>query len=136
MIGPRFEAELLTALGIDAVFDELLNAELIDQVKFTADAEYAFHHPLIRAVAYKSQLKSDRAQWHRRLATVIQEREPGSVEENAAMIAEHLKPQASSTRRTAGTCAPPPGQPTSIWVLPGSIGAGTPDRRRNACRQT
>ena len=91
VIGARFDAELLAALGIDAVFDELLSAELIDQVKFTASAEYAFHHPLIRAVAYESQLKSDRAQWHRRLATAIQERDPRSVEENAALIAEHIE---------------------------------------------
>ena len=91
VIGARFEAELLAALGIDAVVDELLSAELIDQVRFTPSAEYAFHHPLIRAVAYESQLKSDRAEWHRRLATAIQERTPGSVEENAALIAEHLE---------------------------------------------
>ena len=71
--------------------DELLGAELIDQVRFTPSAEYAFRHPLIRAVAYESQLKSDRAEWHRRLATAIQERAPGSVEENAALIAEHLQ---------------------------------------------
>ena len=91
VIGARFGAQLLAALGIDAVFDELLGAELIDQVSFTPNAEYAFRHPLIRAVAYESQLKSDRAQWHRRLAAAIQEREPGSVEENAALIAEHLE---------------------------------------------
>ena len=91
VIGARFGAELLAALGIDAVFDELLSAELIDQVRFTPSAEYAFRHPLIRAVAYESQLKSDRAEWHRRLAAAIQESEPGSVEENAALIAEHLQ---------------------------------------------
>ena len=60
-------------------------------MRFTPHAEYAFHHPLIRAVAYESQLKSDRAQWHRRLATAIQEYAPGSVEENTALIAEHLE---------------------------------------------
>ena len=91
VIGARFGAELLAALGIDAVFDELLGAELIDQVRFTPSAEYAFRHPLIRAVAYESQLKSDRAQWHRRLAAAIEEHEPESVEENAALIAEHLE---------------------------------------------
>ena len=91
VIGARFEAELLAALGIDAVFDELLGAELIDQVRFIPSAEYAFHHPLIRAVAYESQLKSDRAQVHRRLAAAIQEREPGSADENAALIAEQLE---------------------------------------------
>ena len=91
VIGARFGAELMAALGIDAVVDELLGAELIDQVRFTPHAEYAFRHPLIRAVAYESQLKSDRAQWHRRLATAIQERGPASVEENTALIAEHLQ---------------------------------------------
>ena len=91
VIGARFGAELLAALGIDPVVDELLGAELVDQVRFTPHAEYAFRHPLIRAVAYESQLKSDRAQWHRRLAAAIEEREPGSVDENAALIAEHLE---------------------------------------------
>jgi tetratricopeptide (TPR) repeat protein len=42
-------------------------------------------------VAYESQLKSDRAEWHRRLAAAIQESDPESVEENAALIAEHLQ---------------------------------------------
>ena len=90
VIGARFDAGLLAALGIDAVVDELLSAQLIDQVGFTPSAEYAFRHPLIRAVAYESQLKSDRAELHRRLAAAIQV-QPGSVEENAALIAEHLQ---------------------------------------------
>jgi hypothetical protein len=91
VIGARFGAELVAALGIDTVFDELLSAELIDQVRFSPSAEYTFRHALIRAVAYESQLKSDRAEWHRRVAAAIQESEPGSVEENAALIAEHLQ---------------------------------------------
>jgi len=91
VIGARFGADLLAALGIDPVLDELIRVELIDQVRVTPGAEYTFRHPLIRAVAYESQLKSDRAQWHRRLAAAIQERAPESVEENAALIAEHLE---------------------------------------------
>ena len=132
VIGAHFGAELLAALGIDAVLDEALGAELIDQVRFTPHAEYAFHHPLIRAVAYESQLKSDRAQWHRRLAAAIEEHEPDSVEDNAALIAEHLEAAGESApRRTAGTCAPPHGQPTAISTPPGSVGngpAGSPTR--------
>jgi class 3 adenylate cyclase len=91
VIGARFGAELLAALGFEAVVDELLSAELIDQVRFTPTAEYAFRHPLIRAVAYESQLKSDRAESHRRLAAVIEERDPAGADENAALIAEHLE---------------------------------------------
>jgi class 3 adenylate cyclase len=91
VIGARFEAELLAALGIDVVIDELLNADLIEQVRFTPPAEYAFRHPLIRAVAYESQLKSDRADWHRRLAAAIQSASPELADQNAALIAEHLE---------------------------------------------
>ncbi|KQH77231.1 cyclase [Mycobacterium gordonae] len=91
VIGARFQPELLAALGIDPALDGLLGAELIDPVRFTPSAEYAFRHPLIHAVAYESQLKSDRAQWHRRLAAAIQESDPDSVEENATLIAEHLQ---------------------------------------------
>jgi hypothetical protein len=50
-----------------------------------------FHHPLIRTVAYESQLKSDRAELHRRVAVAIETRAPATVEENAALIAEHLQ---------------------------------------------
>ena len=68
----RFDADLLTSMGVDPVVDELLRAELIDQVKFTGHAEYAFRHPLIRTVAYESQLKADRAALHRQLADAIE----------------------------------------------------------------
>ena len=87
VIGSRFGTDLLRALQeADPALDELVRAELVDQVTFTTRAEYAFRHPLIRAVAYESQLKSDRAQLHRRLAATI---DPD--DQNAAMIAEHLE---------------------------------------------
>ena len=91
VIGLRFTPELLTALGVDPVVDVLARVELVDQVRFTPSAEYAFRHPLIRTVAYESQLKSDRAQLHRRLAAAIEQHDPGSADENAALIAEHLE---------------------------------------------
>ncbi len=95
VIGARFRPELLAALlgdieGSEAIA-ELLQVELIDQVMFTPRAEYAFRHPLIRAVAYESQLKSGRSELHRRLAVAIEQQEPGSVDENAALIAENLE---------------------------------------------
>jgi predicted ATPase len=76
VIGSRFSPELLAALQIEPVLDDLVRAELIDQIVFTPRAEYAFRHPLIRAVAYQSQLTSDRAQVHRRLAAAIEAHEP------------------------------------------------------------
>jgi class 3 adenylate cyclase len=91
VIGSRFSRDLLTSLGIDPCVDELIAAELVDQVRFTAGAEYAFRHPMIRTVAYESQLKSDRALLHRALAVAIETREPESADQHAALIAEHLE---------------------------------------------
>jgi class 3 adenylate cyclase len=91
VIGARFGAQLLAALGIDAVVDEPLGAELIDQVRFTPSPEYAFRHPLIRAVAYESQLKSARAEVHRRVGAAIESGSPESADQNAALIAEHFE---------------------------------------------
>ena len=91
VVGSRFSRVLLEQLGIDPVMQDLLTAQLIDQVRFTRQPEFVFHHPLIRAVAYEAQLKSDRAELHRRVATAIESRDPAAVEENAALIAEHLE---------------------------------------------
>ncbi|HTZ13494.1 MAG TPA: AAA family ATPase, partial [Mycobacterium sp.] len=91
VIGLRFGAEQLVLLKGEAELGELIAAELVDQVRFTPHAEYAFHHPLIRTVAYETQLKADRVELHRRLATAIEQRHPDSLEENAALIAEHFE---------------------------------------------
>ena len=91
VVGSRFGLDLLTVLGVEPVTADLVAAQLIDQVEFTGQPEYVFHHPLIRAVAYEAQLKSDRAELHRRLAAAIEAREPESADQNAALIAEHLE---------------------------------------------
>jgi adenylate cyclase len=97
VIGTRFSADLLAdVLGEteqsgapDDSLATLVSADIIDQVMFAPRAEYAFHHPLIRTVAYESQLKADRTSLHRRLAASIERRDPEAADENAALIAEH-----------------------------------------------
>ena len=89
VIGSRFSLDLLNSLGIEASVVELIDAELVDQVRFTANPQYAFRHQLICTVAYESQLKSDRAQVHRQLAAAIEARDPDASEQNAGLIAEH-----------------------------------------------
>ena len=91
VIGSRFSRELLETLGIDPAVQDLLSGEFIDQITFTRQPEYVFHHPLIRTVGYESQLKSDRAELHRRVAAAIESRDPAAAQENAALIAEHLE---------------------------------------------
>ncbi|MDT5281002.1 MAG: hypothetical protein QOJ20_2197 [Mycobacterium sp.] len=96
VIGTRFRPELLNTVldetsASDDAIAELLRVDLIDQVRFSPRAEYAFRHPLIRSVAYESQLRAGRAELHRRVAVAIQENNPGSTDQNAALIAEHLE---------------------------------------------
>ena len=94
VIGARFSLDLLTAVLPETgengtAIAELQRGELIDQVGFAPRAEYAFRHPLIRAVAYASQLRTRRAELHRRAAVVIEDSHTDSADQNAALIAEH-----------------------------------------------
>jgi adenylate cyclase len=96
VIGTRFRPDLLKSVvgatsGSDEDIAELLRVELIDQVQYSPYAEYAFRHPLIRTVAYESQLRTGRAELHKRVAAAIQSTDPGFAEQNAALIAEHLE---------------------------------------------
>ncbi|MBV8789335.1 MAG: cyclase, partial [Mycobacterium sp.] len=99
VIGLRFAADQLALLDGLAEMDELISAELVDQIRFTPHAEYAFHHPLIRTVAYETLLKADRVELHRRLATAIAQSHSDSLDEKAALIAEHF--EAADDLRTA-----------------------------------
>ncbi|WP_326547369.1 adenylate/guanylate cyclase domain-containing protein [Mycolicibacterium sp. ND9-15] len=89
--GSRFDSATLETLVAHCEVTELVDAELIDQVTFTAPSEYSFRHPLIRSVAYESQLKSIRSQLHRSLADTIQARDPDAADANAGLIGEHLE---------------------------------------------
>ncbi|KUI27156.1 adenylyl cyclase [Mycobacterium sp. IS-1742] len=94
VVGTRFDADTLRALRPDMVSSqlaELVAAELIDQTEFVPRQRYCFHHPLVRAVAYDSQLTTTRAEAHRRLAAAIAARDRGAADENAALIATHLE---------------------------------------------
>ena len=91
VIGTKFSRDLLETLGIDPVLQDLVSGEFIDQIRFSRRPEYVFHHPLVRTVAYESQLKSDRAELHRRVAAAIESGDVAAADENAALIAEHLE---------------------------------------------
>ena len=91
VIGNRFTPVLLEQLSVQPALEELIGADLIEPVLLARETQYAFRHPMIRAVAYESQLRSDRADIHRKLAEVLRTGDPSSADENAAMIAEHLE---------------------------------------------
>ncbi|HNM98429.1 MAG TPA: AAA family ATPase, partial [Marmoricola sp.] len=91
VISAKVDRNLLESLGIDPAPEDLVRGQFLDQISFTRNPEYEFHHPLIRTVAYESQLKSDRADLHRKVAAAIETRAPLAADENAALIAEHLQ---------------------------------------------
>ncbi len=113
VVGARFGLDLLTASGVEPSVDELVATGLIDPI----GPDYVFHHPLIRTVAYEAQLKSDRTVLHRRVAAAIEAADPGSADENAALIAEHLE--------TAGDLHPAYGwhMRAAGWAVNRDIGA-------------
>jgi adenylate cyclase len=91
VVGTRCTADLLTTIGVEPAFDALVDAEMVDQVKFSSPEEYVFRQPMIRTVAYETLLRAERADVHRRVAAAIEAREPALVDQNAALIGEHLE---------------------------------------------
>jgi len=87
VIGAQFDSELLESLLDSPDLAPLIEAELVEQVAFTPHATYAFCHPLIQAVAYESQLKAGRSDFHRRVAAVMQRTHGGFTGEEAAVVA-------------------------------------------------
>jgi len=94
VIGMDFDMDTLHDLqpaSVSTRLTELVSAELIDQTEFVRRQRYCFRHPLVRMVAYESQLSTARVQAHRRLAAAIEAHNPSSADENAALIATHLE---------------------------------------------
>jgi adenylate cyclase len=84
------EADLADALRT------LVLAEFLYERALSLEAQYTFNHPLIREVAYLSQLGAHRAQLHGRVARAIQEVYPDRLDERAALVAHHFE-QAGET---------------------------------------
>jgi adenylate cyclase len=94
VVGSHFDIDTLSALLPEPLppwLAELVSAELIDQTEFLPQQRYCFRHPLVRAVAYESQLSTTRAHVHRRLAAALEARNPRAVDEYAGQIATHLE---------------------------------------------
>jgi adenylate cyclase len=94
VIGTRFDIDTLEVLipkTTPSDLSELVSADLVDQTEFVPRQRYCFRHPLVRTVAYESQLSAVRTQSHSRLAAAIEARDPSAVGENAALIAMHLE---------------------------------------------
>jgi class 3 adenylate cyclase/tetratricopeptide (TPR) repeat protein len=94
-IGREFTYELLSAIspvneaGLTAALNRLVDAELLDQ-QLSSPRSYAFRHALIRDAAYESVLHSQRREYHRKLAEVLQQNFPETVEAQPELLANHF----------------------------------------------
>ena len=61
-------------------------------------AIYTFKHALIQDVAYQSLLRSTRQQYHQRLAQVLAEQFPETVETQPELLAHHFTEAGLHTR--------------------------------------
>jgi len=75
VVGSRFDLDLLTVLGSSQSFS-LGDRPAHRSGQVHRATRIRLSHPLIRAVAYEAQLKSDRAELHRRVAAAIESRDP------------------------------------------------------------
>jgi len=95
-IGREFSYELLRAISpheetkLTGALNRLVDAELLDQNLFQNQLRYSFRHALIRDAAYESLLRSQRRQYHRRVAIALQERFGEIVEARPELLANHL----------------------------------------------
>jgi predicted ATPase len=68
---------------------QLVAAEFLYQQGLPPHATYAFKHALIQDAAYQSLLKSTRQQYHQRIALVLEEHFPETVETEPELVAQH-----------------------------------------------
>jgi class 3 adenylate cyclase/predicted ATPase len=95
VIGREFTYSLLRAVStIDEkllrhYMVQLVEAELLYQQGQPPDSKYTFKHALIQDAAYNSLLKSKRQQYHRQIATVLQEKFTKVKELHPELLAYH-----------------------------------------------
>jgi class 3 adenylate cyclase/tetratricopeptide (TPR) repeat protein len=91
VVGREFRHSTLAAITslsnerLQLGIEQLINAELIFARGSRPDARYMFNHNLIQEVAYESLLRSQRRQYHRSLARVI-EREKDQISLDQAVL--------------------------------------------------
>jgi class 3 adenylate cyclase/tetratricopeptide (TPR) repeat protein len=96
VLGRQFSYELISAVApmprpqLDDGLAQLVRAELIFQRGTVPDAEYTFKHALVQDAAYDSLLKSKRAQWHSKVAQVLEGEFSDAVAHEPELLAHHF----------------------------------------------
>ena len=96
VIGKQFDEPLLREIGgvvddrdFDTALAVLQEQEFLRLVAPSPNPEYAFRHPLMADVAYRSQLGERRARLHTSVATALETLHADRLGEYASLIAHH-----------------------------------------------
>ncbi|MBD0289759.1 MAG: AAA family ATPase [Thermoleophilia bacterium] len=95
-LGGEFSFELLRAVSVADEetlregLDALVRAEILYERRSERECVYVFKHALIREAAHASLLRSARRDFHARIARVLEEAVPASVENEPELVAQHL----------------------------------------------
>lgn len=105
VLGRSFRHDVLRELAasesidLDQLAADLLESGLLAREKAANDEIYSFRHALLRDAAYESLLRADRQRLHLRVARVLQEIDPETIEQQPELLALHLteggQPQAA-----------------------------------------
>ena len=96
-IGREFSHDLLAEVvrrpeaEVNSALDRLIAAGLLFRQSVPPHATYLFKHALVRDVAYGSLLRDQRQQLHGRIADVLAEHFPTTVEAEPEVIAHHCR---------------------------------------------
>ena len=94
-LGREFSYALLQAISpwdegtLRRGLHQLVEAEFLYQQGLPPEATYLFKHALIQETAYQSLLRSTRQQYHQRIAQVLVEHFPETVDTQPELLAHH-----------------------------------------------
>ena len=104
VLGREFAYEMLRGVvGLDELqlqsgLEQLVADELLYQRGRVPRAKYIFKHALIQDAAYQSLLKRTRQECHRRIAELLEEQFPETVENHPDLVAHHYTEGAEPER--------------------------------------
>jgi tetratricopeptide (TPR) repeat protein len=96
-LGRIFTHELLEAVSplkdpkLSEQLSQLIEAELLYRRGSPPNVTYDFKHALIQDAAYSSLLRSRRQELHARIATILEERFPETIEAKPELLAHHFR---------------------------------------------
>jgi len=104
VIGRDFTFPLLAAIApldekaLQTHLNSLVNSELLLQRGFFPRTKFTFKHALVQDTAYASLLRTNRQQWHGRIADVLTSKFPEIAQTDSALMAHHCTEAGQTVR--------------------------------------